>query len=336
MNMQRRVFLKSAVVLAMAPAAGGCSLYRVRPVEGLPVSDFGRSATAEEVTAGIDLSGKVAVVTGCTSGIGFETMRVLARRGAHVIGTGRDLNKAGAACSSVAGETTPAALELADFQSAVACAAMIRATVPRIDMLICNAGMVAGAGLVQVNGIEQTFAVNHLGHFVLVNRLLDLVKAAPQGRVVMVSSGAAFRSTGIEFENLSGERDYDSWRAYSQSKLANALFALELAGRLTGTSATANALHPGVVRTNIARNKSRFLQSLFDIWSVFQKSIAQGAATTCHVAASPLLAGVSGYFFMDCNPVQPSGANHVYDKDMARQLWQVSEQLTLSYLLQGA
>ena len=335
MNMNRRSFLKSAVVLTVAPIAGSCSLSNVRIVEGLPVSAFSMSSTAEEVTAGIDLTGKYVVVTGCNSGIGYETMRVLALRGAHVIGTGRDLAKASTACASVAGKTTPVVLELADLQSVVDGAAAIRDIVPHIDMLICNAGMVAGADLEQINGIEQTFMVNHLGHFVFVNRLLDRVKAAPQGRVVMVSSSAAFSSAGIEFDNLSGERDYASWRAYSQSKLANALFALELADRLAGTGATANALHPGVIKTNIARNKPWYLRALFATGSLFLKSSAQGAATTCYVATSPQLAGVSGYFFADCKPITASGKNHIYDKTMARQLWQVSEQLTAKYLAQA-
>ena len=335
--MNRRHFLKSTAVLAATPLVESCSRTEQRLIESLPLSAFGKEATAEEVTAGIDLSGKIAVVTGCNSGIGYETMRVLALRGAHVIGTGRDLDKAGAACASVAGRTTPVVLELADLQSAADSAGQIEDMVPHIDMLIGNAGMIAGVSLEQVNGIEKTFAVNHLGHFVFINRLLDRIKSAGQGRVVMVSSGAAFSSNGIEFDNLSGERDYHRRRSYSQSKLANALFALELAHRFSGTSATANALHPGVINTNIVRNEPGYIQFLFNTFgSLFTKSIAQGAATTCYVATGPQLDGVNGYFFVDCNPIALTEPNHLYDQAMARQLWQRSEQLTAGYLDRSA
>ena len=334
--MRRRDFLRAVSSLAVAPLVYDCSGSEPKLIDGLPLSTFGKHATAESVTAGIDLAGKVAVVTGCNSGIGYETMRVLALRGAHVIGTGRDLDKAEQACASVSGMTTPVVLELADLQSVVNCAGRIREVVPHIDMLIGNAGMIAGDRLEQINGVEKTFAVNHLGHFVFVNRLLDQVQAAAQGRVVMVSSSAAFRSDGIEFENLSGEHDYQRRRSYGQSKLANALFALELAERLKGTRVTANALHPGLIYTNIARNEPWYIQKLFAMGGIFVKSVAEGAATTCYAATSPQLADISGYFFADCNPVTLPGPNHLYDKTMARQLWQVSAQLTEKYLLQGA
>lgn len=331
--MDRRRFLKTSVIIAAAPVAENCSGPDFRIIDSLPVSTFDENSTAEEVTAGLDLAGKTAVITGCNSGIGYETMRVLALRGAHVIGTGRNMKKAMAACDSVQGRTTPVVLELSDYQTAVDCAAAISDLVTHIDILIGNAGMISGTELEQVNGIEKTFAVNHLGHFVFVNRLLDRVRAAPQGRIVMVSSSAAFRSTGIEFGNLSGESNYDRRRAYSQSKLANALFTLELADRLQGTAATANSLHPGVIVTNITRHEPGYIRFLFKTFgSLFTRSTAQGAATTCYVAASPDLAGVNGYFFMDCNPVTLSGPNHLYDRTMARKLWAVSEDLTGDYL----
>src|SRR5262249_49450 len=145
--------------------------------------------TAEEVTAGLDLSGMTAVVTGCNSGIGFETMRVLALRGAHVIGTARTREKGKEACDKVSGRATPVALELADFSSVVAGADQIRKLTARVDMLILNAGVVYN-DLHQVNGLEEQFVVNHLGHFLLTERVIDLVRAAPQGRVVTVGSGS--------------------------------------------------------------------------------------------------------------------------------------------------
>lgn len=330
--MNRRDFIKSATVMVVAPAAVSCSGPEIKVIDGLPVSKFNKESTAEEVTEGLDLAGKIAVVTGCNSGIGYETMRVLALRGAHVIGTGRSMDKAGSACERVAGMATPVVLELSDYQSVMDCARTITGLVPHIDILVANAGMIAGAELEQVNGIEKTFAVNHLGHFVFVNNLLAKLKAAQRGRVVMVSSRAAFGSEGIEFDNLSGEKDYHRRKAYSHSKLANALFSLELARRLQSSTVTSNALHPGVIRTNIARNEPWYIRMLFSLGSPFYKTTEQGAATSCYVATAPVLSEVSGYFFMDCNPVELSGPAHLYNYGMAEKLWQVSEELTVNYL----
>src|SRR5687768_16864605 len=219
----------------------------------LQASEACAGSTAEEVTAGLNLSGKTAVVTGCNSGIGLETMRVLALRGAHVIGTARTLERGQEACASVRGKATPVVLELSDFDSVVACAEAIRGFDTPIDALVCNAGVLL-TELQQVRGLEMQFVVNHLGHFLLVNRLLDRVTAAPQGRVVVVGSMAHAQvpSGGIQFENLSGQ----GWerQAYGHSKLANGLFSFELSKRLAGTRATSNSLHPGAVATNIMRN----------------------------------------------------------------------------------
>lgn len=287
-----------------------------------PRSAFGPQSTAEDVTNGLDLSGKTAVVTGCNSGIGFETMRVLALRGAHVIGTARTRNKGREACAKVNGRATPVVLELTDFPSVVACADRIRALSWRIDMLILNAGIVLGA-LEQVYGLEKQFVVNHLGHFLLANRVLDLVRAAPQGRVVTVGSGNHRDAPpgGIQFDNLSGE----GWAAsgYHHSKLANGLFSLELAKRLAGTRSTSNCVTPGPVRTNILRNVSSSTAHQ-------TKSPAQGAATQCYVATNPLLAKISGEYFKDCNPAPQS--DNQRDAAMAAKLWEVSTQLTLKYL----
>ena len=318
--MNRRRFLQAGSTVVLAPylPAARCA--------DVPASPFGATSTAEEVTAGLDLTGTTALVTGCNSGIGYETMRVLALRGAHVIGTGRTPEKARDACASVQGRATPAVLELSDFDSVVACAESVRAMDTPIDMLICNAGMLLRE-LEQVNGLEIQFVVNHLGHFLLVNRLLDQVLAAPQGRVAVVSSiahGGAPQG-GIQFDNLSGE----GWarNSYGHSKLANGLFSLELAARLEGTAATSNSLHPGVIReTNILRHLPGAMGSAQRRTG---KTIPEGAATTCFVATYPELAGVSGLYFSDCNAVSPGG--HMEDRDMGRRLWEVSEELTRDY-----
>ncbi len=294
---------------------------------------FDAESTAEEVTAGLDFTGKTALVTGCNSGLGYETMRVLALRGAHVLGTGRTLEKAQQACASVAGPTTPLALELSDFDTVVACAEQVRSLDTPIDMLILNAGIMALPELQQVNGLERHFVVNHLGHFILGYRLLDTVIAAPQGRVVVLSSSGHqwAPEAGIEFDNLSGERGYQPNRAYGHSKLANGLFSLELSKRLAGTKATSNSVHPGVINTNLGRHFEPwklFLARLIG-WT-FMKSVEEGAATTCYVATYPELAGVSGYYFADCNPLKPSP--QMQNEAMAARLWQVSEELTRDYL----
>jgi NAD(P)-dependent dehydrogenase (short-subunit alcohol dehydrogenase family) len=250
-------------------------------------------------------------------------MRVLALRGAHVIGTARTLDKGQAACKQIKGKTTPVALELTDFPSVVACADAIRAMNVDIDMLILNAGITLGDWQ-QVNGIEKQFVVHHLGHFILTQRLLDRVTAAKQGRVVVVGSGNHRDAPegGIQFNDLSG-REWHR-RGYAHSKLANGLFSLELSQRLRTTRATSNCLSPGPVRTNIRRDlpASATPDNL--------KSPAEGAATVCYVAAHPLLNGVTGEYFSDCNPA-PQG-QYQTDRAMAARLWQVSTELTRRYL----
>ena len=326
-TIDRRRFMEQSSLLALAAYAGrGLA-------QDAPRSSFGATATAEQVTEGIDVTGKTIVVTGCNSGIGLETMRVLALRGAHVIGTARTPERGREACASVQGKATPVVLELSDFDSVVACAQAIRAFDTPIDALVCNAGVLL-TELEQVRGLEMQFVVNHLGHFLLVNRLLDRVTAAPQGRVVVVGSMAHAQvpAGGIQFDNLSGQ----GWerQAYGHSKLANGLFSFELAKRLASTRATSNSLHPGVVATNIMRNMN-FRPPAggggggggggFSF-----ESPAQGAATSCYLASNPSLAKVSGLYFVDCNPAEPSALQK--DAALAARLWQVSEELTRPYL----
>lgn len=332
-SLNRRRLLQAAPAVAAAPLVAGISACGreppVRP-EGVPVGPFGAESTAEEVTAGIDLTGKTALVTGSNSGIGFETMRVLALRGAHVLAAARTLEKAQTACDSVEGNATPLVVELTDLPGLVSAADKVRALNKPLDMLICNAGIMELPELQQVNGVERQFFVNHVGHFVLVNQLLEQVIAAPQGRIVNVSSGRATQAAppeGIQFDNLSGESGYDPQMAYGQSKLANVLFTLELAKRLQGTKATANALRPGVIPTNLGRHMPRWkVIALETVGKLFTKTIPQGAATTCYVATHPSLAETNGYFFEHCNPIRAGGFTE--DKQMAARLWRVSEELT--------
>jgi NAD(P)-dependent dehydrogenase (short-subunit alcohol dehydrogenase family) len=334
----RRDFLKWSGAALATSSVGGCGGIEKIPAAGVPRSDFDEDATAEEVTDGIDLSGKIAVVTGCTSGIGFETMRVLAKRGAWVFGTSRSLEKAQAACDRVIGVTTPLQMELSDLETVVACANAIRSVNQPPDILICNAGYLGGSGRRElINGIEKHFAANHLGHFVLVNRLLGRLYMAEQGRIVVVASQTAYTRApeeGIEFNNLGASYGYEDRRAYGQSKLANVLFALQLGKLLRGTRITANSLHPGVINTEIDRHMSRFKQTGFALMAALggTKSVEQGAATSCYVATNPALGATSGKYFEDCNAVTVK-EGHLHNEVIAEQLWQVTEDLTRDYLV---
>ncbi len=335
-TLSRRRLLQTGVAAALAsalPATAWGETPAYKPaVSGRPeppVSAFGKDSTAEEVTAGLDLAGKTALVTGCNSGLGYETMRVLAMRGAHVIGAARTQEKAEKACASVEGKTTPLAVELTDLPGIVAAGERVAAMDAAIDMLILNAGIMALPELQLVNGVERQFAVNHVGHFLLTHHVLDSVIASDAGRVVVVSSGAHrwAPEAGIEFDNLDGSKSYDPWKAYGQSKVANGLFSRELARRLADTRATSNSLHPGVIPTNLSRHLP---PREIDTSDPRYKTIPQGTATQCYVATHPGLTGVTGYYFDDCNPAVPSA--QMQDDALAAKLWQVSEELVADYL----
>jgi NAD(P)-dependent dehydrogenase (short-subunit alcohol dehydrogenase family) len=226
------------------------------------------------------------------------------------------------------------AIELTDFPSIVAGTDAVRALGMPIDMLVLNAGIMNLPELEQVNGLEKQFVTNHLGHFIVGNRLLPQVQAAPQGRVVVLTSSGYMWAPegGIEFDNLSGERDYNPNKMYGQSKLANHLYVRQLATNLVGTTTTANSVHPGVIMTNLGRSFPKWQQVAAKLigWT-FMKSIEAGTATTCYVATAPALANVSGYYFADCNPEVPGG--QMQSDELAAKLWQVSEELTRPYLL---
>jgi len=336
----RRRFIIGAGAAVAGATLAGCRNPDVQPEErpaGVPVGPFDAASTAMEVTDGLDLSGRTAFITGCNSGLGFETMRVLALRGARVIGAARTLESATEACAKVAGDAVPVACELGDLASVAACGSTVRGMGMPLDMVILNAGIMALPELQQVNGIERQFFINHIGHFALSTYLLDQVTAAEQGRVVVVSSsGYSFApEAGIEFDNLSGERDYSPWAMYGVSKLANGLFSLELSRRLADTRATSNSIHPGIINTNLGRHFPRWQQISANLigWT-FMKSVEQGAATQTYVATAPVLAGYSGYYFADCNPIVPDP--RMRDTAQAEELWRVSEEIADGYLYTAA
>jgi NAD(P)-dependent dehydrogenase (short-subunit alcohol dehydrogenase family) len=295
-------------------------------VKGKGESGFGYGSTAEEVTEGLDLQGRTVLVTGSNSGIGLETVRVLGKRGVRVIAAARTEEKARLATANLAGEFVPVACELSDPASVRACVAAVKKQGYALDSLICNAGIMALPNLERAFGYELQFFTNHIGHFILVTGLLD--RLADNGRVVVLSSAAHGSAPpgGIQFDNLTGDKGYLSWLAYGQSKLANLLFAKELARRLSGTKKTANAVHPGVIATNLARSMNPLVRIGLSVASPLAfKTAAQGAATQCYVAVHPQVDGKSGEYFADCNVARSSRFSR--DPALAKRLWEESERI---------
>ena len=291
------------------------------------MADFGASSTAEDVSEGVDLSGKVYLLTGCNSGLGEETLRVLGLRGAKVIGLARTTEKARATLDrhNVAG--TAVACDLSSPTSVRAAVETVRGLGLALAGIIANAGIMALPEPRTTLGLDLQFLTNHFGHFILITGLLD--QLADDGRVVLVSSGAHFLApeVGIEFDNLSGERDYRAWRTYGQSKLANLLMARSLAIKL-GRNQTANALHPGVIQTQLGRHLSDYDGVLDRIGREKLKTVPQGAATQVYLAVHPDNADKSGLYFDDCQIKEPS--KPAQDDDLAERLWAESERIVAS------
>lgn len=289
-------------------------------------SGFGYQSTAEEVTQGIDLTGRICLLTGCSSGLGLETLRVLHLRGAHVVALARTEENARLALARHGAEGTPLACDLSEPGSVRDCVARVQDRGRRLDAIICNAGIMALPRLEQKYGLEMQFLVNHMGHFLLVTGLREML--ADKGRVVMLTSALHSRTPrgGIDFDNLSGERGYGPWKAYGQSKLANLLVAKELARRLAGTGRTSNAVHPGVIRTGLSRHMNVLAKGgMAVVAPLFLKNVPQGAATQCYVATHPAVEAVTGEYFADCNIARSS--RDASDPVLAERLWHVSKEL---------
>jgi NAD(P)-dependent dehydrogenase (short-subunit alcohol dehydrogenase family) len=289
-------------------------------------SGFGYGTTADEVAAGLSLAGRTVLVTGCASGLGLETMRVLAARGARVLGTARTLERARAACAAAGAAAVPLVCELGDPRSVRACVEAVRRAGERLDALVLNAGIMALPRREQAFGVELQLFTNHVGHFLLATGLLD--RLADDARVVVLSSAAHLRAPreGIRFDDLGAERSYSPWSAYGQSKLANLLFAKELARRLAGTRRTANAVHPGVIRTNLGRHMPGFMRFALALGGpLVLKTVPQGAATQVWAAVHPGAQGLSGAYLADCNVAQ--ARPDADDPALARRLWDVTEEI---------
>ncbi len=294
-------------------------------LKGVGPNGFGNGSTAEQVTDGIDLSGKRYLVTGCNSGLGLETVRVLSLRGAEVVGVARTEESASAALGSANATGDVAACDLSEPVTVRVCVETVKALDTPLDAIICNAGIMALPKLTVKHGLELQFLTNHIGHFMLVTGLLDTLK--DDGRVVVVSSSAhkMAKGVGLDFDNLDGAKGYSPWKAYAQSKLANILFTKGLAKRFEGSQRTANALHPGVIRTNLGRHMNPVANAVFGaVGPLFLKSIPQGAATQCYVATHPDVATISGVYFADSNPLDP--IPEAQDPTAIDRLWQVSEE----------
>lgn len=308
---------------------------------------FTATSTASEVLAGVDLTGRTAIVTGASSGLGLETARVLAAAGAAVTLAVRDTAVGQARARQLSAQTgnphvRAAELDLADPDSV---AAFSCAWSEPLDILVNNAGVMAPPLTRTATGWELQFATNHLGHFALATGLHGALAAAGDARVVSVSS-VGHLNGGVDFDDAHFEhRPYDPWQAYSQSKTANVLFAVEAADRWLADGISVNALAPGRIRTNLMRfvgdETTASAPAPFQPTSasVPCKSIEQGAATTALLAASPLLDGVSGRYFEDCNEAEPAQpgvrrgvADYAVDPVSAAWLWQISiEMLTGQY-----
>ena len=298
---------------------------------------FGFASTADEVAAGIDLTGRRAVVTGGSSGIGVETARTLAKTGAEVTLAVRDVEAGKRTAADIDGDVRVARLDLADRRTI---ADFVAAWDGPLHILVNNAGVMAMPEQHTAEGWEMQFATNHVGHFALATSLHDALAAAGDARVVALSSAANKRSPVVFDDIHFAFRLYDEWAAYGQSKTANVLFAVEASRRWAADGITVNAVMPGAIQTNLQRHVGG-MRSNPDTWKTPQR----GAATSVLVAVSPLLAGVGGRYFEDCNeaPVLHARGDdqlhgvawYALDPANAERLWEVTEQMLSAHPVAG-
>ncbi|CAG2240970.1 RDH12 [Mytilus edulis] len=281
------------------------------------------------------IDGKTAIITGGNTGIGKETAIDLAKRGAKVIIACRDMTRANAAADDIkrisgSKEIYVRHLDLASLKSVRTFAENIKRTEKRIDILLNNAGVMACPYGKTVDGFEMQFGVNHLGHFLLTNLLLDLIKKSAPSRIINVSSFAHVFTGPLDFDDIAKrEKSYSEIRAYSQSKLCNILFTKQLASRLTGTGVTTYSLHPGSINTELARHmrvKVKFImEALYFIITFFIKTPYEGAQTNIYCAVEESLDNETGKYYSDCAETTPTKT--ALDDGAAKKLWELSEKL---------
>ena len=277
------------------------------------------------------MQGKTCLITGGSDGIGYAAARELAQLGATVLIVGRNAMKTATAVERIIEETGNGAVRylLADLSSlgdVRRLAAQIKEGIPRLDVLVNNAGAIFLSRRRSVDGIEMTFALNHLGHYLLTTLLLDLLRDSAPARIVNVSSAAHFSAGNFRLEDLPRPGSNGGYRAYGRSKLCNILFTYELARRLEGSGVTVNSLHPGLVRTNIARNNGLLGRVVNFFIGARGVDAVKGAKTLNYLASSPEVDGITGKYFVDCRAVPSSALS--YDDGLASDLWELSERLT--------
>lgn len=307
-------------------------------------SKFGPQTTTDEVLEGIDLSGKLVLITGGASGIGAETARALAAHGARVVIAARDAAAgeavaAGIRLSTGNPQVEVMTLDLASLASVRAFAAEFLSRHPKLDLLINNAGIMACPQGKTADGFELQFGTNHLGHFLLTGLLAPALLAAAPARVVNLSSRGHHYSP-VVFEDIGFEqRDYEKWSAYGQSKTANVLHAVELERRLGPRGVHAFAVHPGGIMTNLARHLGEedlnMLRARVEAGQITLKTVEAGAATSCFAATAPELEGRGGLYLYDCHISEVNAGTesvegvrpYALDPQAAERLWELSEQL---------
>ncbi|XP_016431482.1 retinol dehydrogenase 12-like [Sinocyclocheilus rhinocerous] len=280
-------------------------------------------------SSSVRLDDKTVIITGANTGIGKETVRDLAKRGARVIMACRDLEKAEAARKELmedSGNQNIVAnkLDLSDTKSIRAFAELINKEEKQVNILINNAGIMMCPYSKTADGFEMQFGVNHLGHFLLTYLLLDLLKKSAPSRIINVAS-VAHTWGSIHLDDINSEKSYSPRRAYGQSKLANILCTRSLAKKLQGSGVTVYSLHPGVVQSELFRNLSKPVQIAVKVFSPFTKTTIQGAQTTIYCAVEPKLDNESGGYYSDCAPALCS--SEALDDEMAQKLWELSCQM---------
>ena len=282
--------------------------------------------------AGTDqpMIGKICLVTGATAGIGEATASSLAALGATVVVAGRSIERCVAAVERIKRQTGNQNVDhlLADLSSLKQVRSLadeFKSRHSRLDVLVNNAGAINLARRETVDGIELTFALNHLSYFLLTHLLLNLLKSSAPARIVNVSS-SSHRKARINFDDLQGRRGYRGMRAYGQSKLGNVLFTYELARRLEETGVTANALHPGVVATRFLANNGKIGPVFSFFFGLKSISPENGARTSVYLASSDEIEGITGGYYEKCQAVRSAPAS--YDEDAAARLWEISVDMT--------
>ncbi len=277
------------------------------------------------------MEGKTCLVTGASDGIGYVAARELALKGASVIAVGRNASKTHGAVMRIIDETRndDVSYFVADLSSQSdvrRLAKQVRERTSRLDVLLNNAGAIFLSRQTSIDGLEMTFALNHMGYFLLTNQLMDLLTESASARIINVSSSSHSSPGRFRLEDLPKPSSNRGYRAYGRSKLCNILFTYELSRRLEGTGITVNALHPGLVRTNIARNNGALGRVVNFFIGARGIDAVQGAKTLVYLAASSEVEEVTGKYYVDCRPVSSSKLS--YDPSLAEGLWELSERLT--------